>query len=210
MLLSSYEKDCSMLEKAKTMRDALREVKLKLERARIEQDKEQKIVKDLEKERDKAEKELRDAEEQEITLHCNVNELAVRAVSGEGVHVDARCGTGCGCLPAGGLTRVPPPAVSRRVRPQRKEEEMLKDLEMMQRENNQLVQPQLQRLNDEIIDSKEECARYDATAGKLAEASAEIQGKIEALQKETHEAEEEKSLLMAELAKLRGDPARLK
>ena len=78
MLLSSYEKDCSMLEKAKTMRDALREVKLKLERARIEQDKEQKIVKDLEKERDKAEKELRDAEEQEITLHCNVNELAVR------------------------------------------------------------------------------------------------------------------------------------
>ena len=93
---------------------------------------------------------------------------------------------------------------------QRKEEEMLKDLEMMQRENNQLVQPQLQRLNDEIIDSKEECARYDATAAKLAEASAEIQGKIEALQRETSEAEEEKRLLMAELSKLRGDPARLK
>lgn len=79
MLLSSYEKDCTMLEKAKQMRDALRDVKLKLERARLEQTKEHKIVKDLEKERDKAEKELRDAEEQEITLHCNVNELAVSA-----------------------------------------------------------------------------------------------------------------------------------
>lgn len=93
---------------------------------------------------------------------------------------------------------------------QRKEEEMLKDLEMMQRENSQLVQPQLKRLNEEIADGKEECGRYDAAAAKLAEASAEIQSKVEALEKETKDAEEEKALLVAELAKLRGDPARLK
>jgi len=93
---------------------------------------------------------------------------------------------------------------------QRKEEEMLKDLEMMQRENSQLVQPQLKRLNEEIADGKEECGRYDAAAAKLAEASAEIQSKVEALEKETKDAEEEKALLVVELAKLRGDPARLK
>lgn len=87
---------------------------------------------------------------------------------------------------------------------------MLKDLEMMQRENSQLVQPQLKRLNEEIADGKEECGRYDAAAAKLAEASAEIQSKVEALEKETKDAEEEKALLVAELAKLRGDPARLK
>ena len=83
-------------------------------------------------------------------------------------------------------------------------------MEMMQRENSQLVQPQLKRLNEEIADGKEECGRYDAAAAKLAEASAEIQSKVEALEKETKDAEEEKALLVAELAKLRGDPARLK
>jgi len=93
---------------------------------------------------------------------------------------------------------------------QRKEEEIRKDLEMMQRENSQLVQPQLKALNDEIIEVKDECERYAATAGKLEEATTEIQQKIEALNKESAEAEEEQTMLQKELAKLRGDPARLK
>lgn len=167
LLLATYEKDVAMLDKAKMMRDALREEKIKLERAKLEKAKEHQIVQDLEKEREKAEKELREAEEQEITLHCNVNELA------------------------------------------RKEEEMLKDLEMTQRENSQLVQPELKRLNDEIQELKEECTRYDAAAAKLGETSAEISAKIEGVSKDKDEAEEEKSMVMAELQKLRGDPARL-
>jgi len=78
MLLSSYEKDVAMLEKTKQLRDAVRDVKLKIKRAELEQRSARKVIKDIEKEREKAEKELRDGQEQEITLHCNVAEAAVR------------------------------------------------------------------------------------------------------------------------------------
>lgn len=50
---------------------------LQWQKALREQALEHSIVLSLEQEKEKAEKELRDAEEQEITLHCSVTELQV-------------------------------------------------------------------------------------------------------------------------------------
>lgn len=111
LVLQSWEREQAMLEKATTLRDAMKEETFKVlcagrhwrtlfsacwqraltfvfvtahpslqwQKALREQALEHSIVLSLEQEKEKAEKELRDAEEQEITLHCSVTELQVLA-----------------------------------------------------------------------------------------------------------------------------------
>lgn len=167
LLLQTYEKERAMLDKAKALRDTLREEKYKLGKVMSRKNNEAKIVMDLEKEREKAFKEWHDADEREAGLRMEVTEL------------------------------------------NRQRTELEKDLEQMHRENAQLVEPELKRLQGAIADMKEEAARHDATHETLVKANKDFYSKIQQIRAETEAASTEKAALALELSKLRGDPARL-
>ena len=83
-------------------------------------------------------------------------------------------------------------------------------LEQMHRENQALVQPELQKITDAIASLKEDLASTERTYEAEKKRRAEISARIDQVKAEQAKLEDEKAEKTATLAKLQNDPERIR
>ncbi len=92
---------------------------------------------------------------------------------------------------------------------QRTEADLTRQLELMRKENNDLVQPQLKKINDDIVALKEESIKQTTMFESEKKKKADYIAKIESLKESKVGLEELKKQTQVQLAKFSSDPARI-
>ena len=93
---------------------------------------------------------------------------------------------------------------------QRKELELTEEVESTRKENNDLVAPELKRMEDEIAELREELLRADANVDAHRKTKAELNARVGELKTEKQKASEELAATRIELSKVKSDPDRLR
>jgi chromosome segregation ATPase len=167
-VISTYEREKSLLTRAKVLNQELLGERIQLEKQSIHRHEELQALSNLEKEKELALKELHDCEERDMILSYELS------------HLDMEL------------------------------KESTERLEEMHRENQALVQPEIQRVTDSIASLKEDMASAERAYESEKQRRAEITARIEQVRADQAELEDEKAEKTSLLAKLQNDPERIR
>ncbi len=92
---------------------------------------------------------------------------------------------------------------------QRKEHELREEVDATQRRNTETVEPELRRLEESIVEAREDLARADASVEAQRNTKAELNARVAALKSEKQKIAEELAATRIELGKVKADPDRL-
>jgi hypothetical protein len=92
---------------------------------------------------------------------------------------------------------------------QRKEHELREEVDATQRRNTETVEPELRRLEESIVEAREDLARADASVEAQRKTKAELNARVAALKSEKQKIAEELAATRIELGKVKADPDRL-
>lgn len=92
---------------------------------------------------------------------------------------------------------------------QRKEHELREEVDATLRRNTETVEPELRRLEESIVEAREDLARADASVEAQRKTKAELNARVAALKGEKQKVAEELAATRIELGKVKADPDRL-
>ncbi len=82
-------------------------------------------------------------------------------------------------------------------------------MDSTRRQNADAVEPELKRLEESIVEMRDEVERADATVEALRKSKVELNGRVGALKLEKQRCSEELAATRIELGKIKSDPDRL-